>query len=196
MRSNTSNPARVASGGVQASSRSTITLDGDIQGSKVDTTSPSTAPASSPCRPTRSMARSGPAIPAPATSSSIYDSRDGQTYMRNGSGYSLVGVNLSAQVGQNPNGPITIDKTSQSAKASTQITYKLNLPTEPTTTSNSKANPTVANANIYNPDWPTPTSTATTATLAYTIANTAPWSAVRSTTFSRKLDLRWFGHHL
>lgn len=171
VRSNTSNPARVTSGGVTATSRSTITLDGDIQGSKVDTHLAINGTGFFTVSADPLDGTLGPRYTRAGDFEQYYDSRDGQTYLRNGAGYSLVGINLNAQVGQNPNGPITIDKTSQSAKASTQITYKLNLPTEPTTT-NSKANPTNATANIYDPDWPTPGATATTATLAYTIANT------------------------
>lgn len=168
VRSNTSNPARVASGSVMASSRSTISLDGDIQGDKVDThlalngTGFFTVSAD-PLDSTLGAryTRAGDFEP-------YYDSRNGQTYLRNGSGYSLVGINMTPAVGEDPKGPITIDKTSQSAKASSQITYKLNLPTEPVTT-HSTANPTVAGANIYNPSWPSGTATSP---ISYQIAST------------------------
>lgn len=168
VRSNTSNPARVTSGGVSASSRSTITLDGDIQGSKVDThlAINGTGFFSVSADPLDNTL--GTRYTRAGDFEQYYDSRDGQTYLRNGSGYSLIGINQSPAVGEDPKGPITIDKTSQSAKASTQITYKLNLPTEPVTT-NSTANPTVSTANIYNPDWPSGT---TTAPISYTIAST------------------------
>lgn len=168
VRSNTSNPARVASGSVIASSRSTITLDGDIQGDKVDThlalngTGFFTV-SSDPLDNTL-----GARYTRAGDFEQYYDSRDGQTYLRNGSGYSLIGINQSPAVGEDPKGPITIDKTSQSAKASTQITYKLNLPTEPVTT-HSTSNPTVSTANIYNPSWP---SNAATPPISYTIAST------------------------
>jgi flagellar hook protein FlgE len=163
VRSNTSNPARVTSGGVTATSRSTITLDGDIQGSKVDTHLAINGTGFFTVSADPLDGTLGPRYTRAGDFEQYYDSRDGQTYLRNGAGYSLVGINLNAQVGQNPNGPITIDKTSQSAKASTQITYKLNLPTEPTTT-NSKANPTVADANIYDASLST--------SIAYAIADT------------------------
>lgn len=163
VRSNTSNPARVASGSVIASSRSTITLDGDIQGDKVDThlalngTGFFTV-SSDPLDNTL-----GARYTRAGDFEQYYDSRDGQTYLRNGSGYSLIGINQSPAVGEDPKGPITIDKTSQSAKASTQITYKLNLPTEPVTT-HSTANPTVSTANIYD--------TSDVASIGFAIANT------------------------
>lgn len=163
VRSNTSNPARVASGGVQASSRSTITLDGDIQGSKVDTHLAINGTGFFTVSSDPLDGTLGPRYTRAGNFEQYYDSRNGQTYLRNGAGYSLVGVNLNAKVGENPNGPITIDKTSQSAKASTQITYKLNLPTEPQTT-HSKANPTVATANIYD--------ATNNASIAYAIADT------------------------
>jgi len=163
VRSNTSNAARVTSGGVTASSRSTITLDGDVQGSKVDTHLAINGTGFFTVSADPLDGTLGPRYTRAGDFEQYYDSRDGQTYLRNGSGFSLVGVNLSAQVGENPNGPITIDKTSQSAKASTLITYKLNLPTEPST-SHSKANPTVATANIYD--------ASSTGSIAYAIADT------------------------
>jgi len=172
VRSNTSNPAHVASGGVSASSRSTITLDGDIQGSKVDThlAINGTGFFSVSADPLDNTL--GTRYTRAGDFEQYYDSRNGMTYLRNGSGYSLIGLNQTPAVGEDPKGPITIDKTSQSAKASTQITYKLNLPTEPVTT-NSAANPTVSTANIYNPSWPSATATATSSpTISYTIAST------------------------
>jgi len=154
VRSNTSNAARVTSGGVTASSRSTITLDGDIQGSKVDThlAINGTGFFSVSADPLDNTL--GTRYTRAGDFEQYYDSRNGQTYLRNGSGYSLIGINLTPAVGEDPKGPITIDKTSQSAKASTQITYKLNLPTEPVTTY-SAAHKDVADANIYNPDYGT-----------------------------------------
>ncbi|PKR90160.1 flagellar assembly protein FlaE [Pleomorphomonas diazotrophica] len=168
VRSNTSNAARVTSGGVTANSRSTITLDGDIQGSKVDThlAINGTGFFSVSADPLDNTL--GTRYTRAGDFEQYYDSRNGQTYLRNASGYSLIGVNLTPAVGEDPKGPITIDKTSQSAKASTQITYKLNLPTEPVTT-HSAANKTVAGANIYNPDWP---SGAAAGPIPYQIANT------------------------
>lgn len=168
VRSNTSNPARVTSGGVTASSRSTITLDGDIQGSDVDThlAINGTGFFSVSADPLDNTL--GTRYTRAGDFEQYYDARNGSTYLRNGSGYSLIGINMTPAVGEDPKGPITIDKTSQSAKASTQITYKLNLPTEPVTT-NSTSNPTVADANIYAPDWP---SGAATGNLAYQIAST------------------------
>jgi flagellar hook protein FlgE len=139
VRSNNSNASRVTSGGVTASSRSTMSLDGDVQPSKVGT----------------HLAINGPgffAVSADPTDSSLaprytragdfepyYDSRNGSTYLRNGAGYSLMGQNVDPSTGQ-PVGekkPITIDKTSQSAKAAQNLTYKLNLPTKTSTTSKS-----------------------------------------------------------
>lgn len=167
VRSNTSNPAHATSGGVSASSRSTITLDGDIQGSKVDThlAINGTGFFSVSADPLDNTL--GTRYTRAGDFEQYYDSRNGQTYLRNGSGYSLVGVNLTPATGEDPRGPITIDKTSQSAKASTQITYKLNLPTEPVT-ARSTANPTVNGANIYSPDWPAGAA----APISYQIANT------------------------
>lgn len=152
VRSNTSNAARVTSGGVAASSRSTITLDGDIQGSKVDTHLAINGTGFFTVSADPLDGSLGPRYTRAGDFEQYYDARDGRTYLRNGAGYSLIGVNLNAQVGEDPKGPITIDKTSQSAKASTQLTYKLNLPTQPVT-AYSAANPTNATANIYNPDW-------------------------------------------
>ncbi|MBS1181498.1 MAG: flgE [Proteobacteria bacterium] len=138
VRSNTSNPARVSSGGVTATSRSTITLDGDIQGSAVDThlaingtgffcVSADPLDGSLGARYTRA-----------GDFEQYYDSRNGATYLRNGSGYSLMGQTIDQATGT-PIGNkqvITIDKTSQSAKATEKLTYKLNLPTVPTTKAN------------------------------------------------------------
>lgn len=167
VRSNTSNASRVTSGGVTANSRSTITLDGDIQGSKVDTHMAinGTGFFSVSADPLDNTL--GTRYTRAGDFEQYYDARNGQTYLRNASGYSLIGVNLTPAVGEDPKGPITIDKTSQSAKASTQITYKLNLPTEPVTTY-SAANKTVAGANIYNPSWPAGSAAPT----SYTISNT------------------------
>lgn len=167
VRSNTSNPAHAASGGVSASSRSTITLDGDIQGSKVDThlAINGTGFFSVSADPLDNTL--GTRYTRAGDFEQYYDSRNGQTYLRNGSGYSLIGVNLTPATGEDPRGPITIDKTSQSAKASAQITYKLNLPTEPVTT-RSAANPALTDTNIYNPDW----LAGTAAPISYKIANT------------------------
>ncbi|MBS1167697.1 MAG: flgE [Proteobacteria bacterium] len=167
VRSNTSNPARVASGGVQASSRSTITLDGDIQGSKVDTHLAINGTGFFTVSADPLDNTIGARYTRAGDFEQYYDSRNGQTYLRNGSGYSLIGINMTPAVGEDPKGPITIDKTSQSAKASTQITYKLNLPTEPVTTY-STANKTVAGANIYNPNWPAGGA----APISYTISKT------------------------
>lgn len=166
VRSNTSNPAHATSGGVSASSRSTITLDGDIQGSKVDThlAINGTGFFSVSADPLDNTL--GARYTRAGDFEQYYDSRNGQTYLRNGSGYSLIGVNLTPAAGEDPRGPITIDKTSQSAKASTQITYKLNLPTEPVT-ARSTANPTMNGANIYSPDWPA----GAPAPISYKIAN-------------------------
>ncbi len=139
VRSNTSNATRVTSGGVTASSRSTITLDGDIQGSAVDThlaingtgffcVSSDPLDSSLGTRYTRA-----------GDFEQYYDARNGQTYLRNHSGYSLMGQAID-QVSGNPIGSkqvITIDKTSQSAKATQGFTYKLNLPTVATTESGS-----------------------------------------------------------
>jgi flagellar hook protein FlgE len=139
VRSNTSNATRVTSGGVTASSRSTITLDGDIQGSAVDThlaingtgffcVSSDPLDSSLGTRYTRA-----------GDFEQYYDARNGATYLRNHSGYSLMGQAID-QTSGNPVGNkqvITIDKTSQSAKKTDKITYKLNLPTEATTTSGS-----------------------------------------------------------
>ncbi|WP_026790996.1 flagellar hook protein FlgE [Pleomorphomonas oryzae] len=141
VRSNNSNVARVTSGGVTASSRSTISLDGDVRPSKVGT----------------HLAISGPgffSVSADPTDSSLaprytragdfeqfYNSRNALTYLRNGSGYSLMGQNVDPSTGQpvGEKAPITIDKTSQSAKAAQNITYKLNLPTKASTTSKGDA---------------------------------------------------------
>ena len=150
VRSNTSNAARVTSGGVTATSRSTITLDGDVQGSKVDThmaingtgffcVSADPLDGSLGARYTRA-----------GDFEQYYDSRNGQTYLRNGSGYSLMGQIIDQTTGK-PIGDktvITIDKTSQSAKATEKITYKLNLPTEPSTTSKALVYPAASVANI------------------------------------------------
>lgn len=150
VRSNTTNASRVTSGGVTARSRSTITLDGDIQGSKVDThmaingtgffcVSADPLDGSLGARYTRA-----------GDFEQYYDSRNGQTYLRNGSGYSLMGQTIDPTTGK-PIGDktvITIDKTSQSAKATEKITYKLNLPTEPSTTSKAAVYPSASVAAI------------------------------------------------
>jgi fagellar hook-basal body proteins len=120
VRSNTSNPARVTSGGVTASSRSTITLDGDIQGSDVDThlAINGTGFFSVSADPLDNTL--GTRYTRAGDFEQYYDARNGSTYLRNGSGYSLIGINMTPAVGEDPKGPITIDKTSQSAKASTR----------------------------------------------------------------------------
>jgi flagellar hook protein FlgE len=139
VRSNTTNAARVTSGGVTASSRSTITLDGDVQGSAVDThlaingtgffcVSSDPLDSSLGTRYTRA-----------GDFEQYYDARNGQTYLRNHAGYSLMGQAIDQSSG-NPVGSkqvITIDKTSQSAKATQGFTYKLNLPTVASTESGS-----------------------------------------------------------
>lgn len=177
VRSNTSNAARVTSGGVTASSRSTITLDGDIQGSAVDThlAINGTGFFSVSADPLDNTL--GTRYTRAGDFEQYYDARNGQTYLRNGSGYSLIGINMTPAIGEDPKGPITIDKTSQSAKASTQITYKLNLPTEPVTTY-SAANSTVAGANIYDPSY-------SATSIPYQIASTGKVVGTQVTDFMK-----------
>lgn len=150
VRSESSNAARVTSGSVHASSRSTISLDGDVQSSDVDThiAINGTGFFSVTSDPTNSS--SGTYYTRAGDFELFYNSIDKNTYLRNGSGYTLMGKPYNTQLGQGVGDtvPITIDKSSQSAKATNDVTYKLNLPTAPVTTF-SAANPTVANANIY-----------------------------------------------
>ena len=150
VRSNTSNAARVTSGGVTATSRSTITLDGDIQGSKVDTHMAINGTGFFCVSSDPLDSGLGARYTRAGDFEQYYDSRNGATYLRNGSGYSLMGQTIDQTTGK-PIGDktvITIDKTSQSAKATEKITYKLNLPTEPSTTSKALVYPAASVAAI------------------------------------------------
>lgn len=147
---NTNNAARVTSGSVQASSRSTIGLDGDIQSSDVDThiAINGTGFFSVTSDPTDNAA--GTLYTRSGDFELFYNSIDKNTYLRNGSGYTLMGKSYNTTLGQGVGNviPITIDKSSQSAKVTSDVTYKLNLPTEPVTTY-SASNADDATANIY-----------------------------------------------
>jgi flagellar hook protein FlgE len=138
VRSNTTNAGRVTSGGVTATSRSTITLDGDIQGSKVDTHLAINGTGFFCVSSDPLDGALGARYTRAGDFEQYYDARNGQTYLRNGSGYSLMGQSIDQATGS-PIGNkkvITIDKTSQSAKSTEKMTYKLNLPTVPVTKTN------------------------------------------------------------
>lgn len=128
---------QLAAGNVRASSRSTVTVQGAIEGNSVETFLGIKGDGFFSV-----LQKSGEANGASTFETGMAYTRRGdfqinkEGYLVNGAGYFLAGLGIDPAtnnpVGDTP-GVIQIDKSPVDAEASTTINYRLNLPTEPKT---------------------------------------------------------------